>query len=112
MRLAPLPQHRLGIQHRSTVTSTIQDWIGFESNDSNTMTAMFEHPGLTSDGITIDVHQNRLTVSGEPAAPDSEEKNYVVRERRSGKFTRGCSGPFGTKISSFSPFECYVDAVH
>ncbi|KAF8554243.1 small heat shock protein [Imleria badia] len=71
----------------------------YESKDTNTVTATFELPGLTSEGVSIDVQQNRLTVSGESAAPDSseEERNYVVRERRSGKFSRTLQVPFGTK---------------
>ncbi|KAF8554245.1 HSP20-like chaperone [Imleria badia] len=58
-----------------------------------------ELPGLTSEGVAIDVQQNRLTVSGESAAPDSseEKRNYVVRERRSGKFSRTLQVLFGTK---------------
>lgn len=76
-----------------------------ESKDTNTVTATFELPGLTSDGVAIDVHQNRLTVSGESPAPDSEEeKSYVIHEHRSGKFSRTLQLPFGTKVSSSSGF--------
>jgi len=72
----------------------------YESEDTNTVTATFELPGLTSDGVAIDVHQNRLTVSGESAASESgEESNYIVRERRPGKFSRTLQLPFGTKVS-------------
>ncbi|KAI9571732.1 HSP20-like chaperone [Boletus coccyginus] len=70
----------------------------YEPKDSNTVIATFELPGLTSDCVAIDVHQNRLTVSGQSVASDSEEgKSYVVRERRSGKFSRTLQLPFGTK---------------
>ena len=69
------------------------------------MTASFELPGLTSEGVAIDVHQNRLTVSGESIALDSEEeRDYVVRERRSGKFSRTLQLPFGTKVSLWFGF--------
>ena len=72
-----------------------------ESKDTNTVTATFELPGLTSERVAIDVHQNRLTVSGESARSDSqEERKYVVHERRSGKFSRTLQLPFGTKVSS------------
>lgn len=73
----------------------------YESKDTNTVTATLELPGWTSDGVAIDVHQNRLTVSGEAPAPDSseEEKSYVVHERRGGKFSRTLQLPFGTKVS-------------
>ena len=66
------------------------------------MTATFELPGLTSDGVAIDIHQNRLTVSGESVVLDSEEgRNYVIHERRSGKFSQTLQLPFGTKVSSW-----------
>ncbi|KAH0828176.1 small heat shock protein [Lanmaoa asiatica] len=69
-----------------------------ESKDTNTVMATFELPGLTSEGVAIDVHQNRLTVSGESASSDSQEEgNYIVRERRSGKFSRTLQLPMGTK---------------
>ena len=72
-----------------------------ESKDTNTVTATFELPGWTSEGVIIDVHQNRLTVSGESASSDVQEgTNFVVRERRSGKFSRTLQLPFGTKVSS------------
>ena len=73
-----------------------------ESKDNNTVTATFELPGFTSEHITIDVHQNRLTVSGElpaQASDSQEETNYTVRERRSGKFFRTLQLPFGVKVS-------------
>ncbi|KAF8550094.1 small heat shock protein [Imleria badia] len=69
-----------------------------ESKDSNTVTATFELPGLKSEDVTIDIHHNRLTVSGESATSDSHEENrYAVRERRYGKFSRTLQVPFGTK---------------
>ncbi|KAH0828168.1 small heat shock protein [Lanmaoa asiatica] len=69
-----------------------------ESKDTNTVVATFELPGLTSEGVAIDVHQNCLTVSGESASSDSQEEgNYIVRERRSGKFSRTLQLPMGTK---------------
>ena len=33
--------------------------------EENTVTATFELPGLKSDDISIEIHQGRLTVSGE-----------------------------------------------
>ncbi|KAG9309243.1 small heat shock protein [Chiua virens] len=70
----------------------------YESKD-NTVSVTFELPGLTSDNVTIDVHQNRLIVSGEFPTSDSTEgeRAYAVRERCSGKFSRTLQLPFGTK---------------
>jgi HSP20 family protein len=68
-----------------------------ESKDTNAVTVTFELPGMTSDDITIDVHQNHLTVAGETRKPHHEEGEYVVRERSYGKFSRTLQLPFGTK---------------
>ena len=107
-------------RYRDTVMSTVQGNPSFpvyshifssllnllssldlhESKDTNTVTATFELPGFTSEGVAIDVHQNRLTVSGESAASDSEEeRNYIIRERRSGKFSRTLQLSIGIKVS-------------
>lgn len=71
-----------------------------ESNDSNTVTATFELPGLKSEEVAIDLRQNRLTVSGESSTSHADEKDgYTVRERRHGKFSRTLQLPIGTKAS-------------
>lgn len=71
-----------------------------ESKDTNLVTATFELPGMTPDDITIDVHQNRLTVAGEMKKSHShEEGGSFVRERRYGGFSRSLQLPFGTKVS-------------
>lgn len=63
------------------------------------MTATFELPGLKSEDVAIDVHNNRLTVSGESAtSSDREEGGYVVRGRQYGRFSRALQLPFGTKV--------------
>ena len=112
-----LPRQRLDMPHLETAISIVQGILVplyflfllnilsrldlHESKDTNTVTATFELPGLTSERVAIDVHQNCLTVSGESACSDSQEEgNYVVRERRSGKFSRKLQLPFGTKVSS------------
>ncbi|KAF8550092.1 small heat shock protein [Imleria badia] len=69
-----------------------------ESKDSNTVTATFELPGLKSEDVTIDFHNDRLTVSGESTTSISHEVGgYAVRERRYGKFSRTLQLPLGTK---------------
>ncbi|KAI9568443.1 small heat shock protein [Boletus coccyginus] len=53
-----------------------------ESKDTNTVTATFELPGLKSEDVTIDLHNDRLTVSGESATSNAHEEGaYAVRER-------------------------------
>ncbi|KAF8550096.1 small heat shock protein [Imleria badia] len=69
-----------------------------ESKDANTVTATFELPGSTPEDVSIDLQQNRLTVSGESTVSNTHEgEGYVVRERRYGKFSRTLQLPFGTK---------------
>jgi len=76
-----------------------------ENNEANTVTATFELPGLKSQDVSIEVHQGRLTVSGEFDKTESrEEGGYAVRERRDGKFSRSIQLPVGVQVR----FECYL----
>ncbi|KIJ15124.1 hypothetical protein PAXINDRAFT_169305 [Paxillus involutus ATCC 200175] len=69
-----------------------------EANDGNTVTATFELPGMKSEDVTIDIHQGRLTVSGETTSSHAQEEGgYAVRERHYGKFSRTLQLPIGTK---------------
>ncbi|KAG7090466.1 hypothetical protein E1B28_009581 [Marasmius oreades] len=69
-----------------------------ENAEKNVVTATFELPGLTKDGVQIDLHDNRLTVSGETkTSEEREERGYAVRERSSGKFFRTLQLPAGVK---------------
>ena len=70
-----------------------------ENKDMNTVTATFELPGLKSEDISIEIHQNRLTVSGEFHKEESRvEEGYTIRERRQGKFSRAIQLPTGVKV--------------
>ncbi|EIN11781.1 HSP20-like chaperone [Punctularia strigosozonata HHB-11173 SS5] len=69
-----------------------------ENKDSNTVTATFELPGLKKEDVSIDVHNNRLTISGESkVSSEHDENGYAVRERRFGKFSRSLQLPQGIK---------------
>jgi HSP20 family protein len=69
---------------------------------ANTVTATFDLPGMQKEDVTIDIHNNILTVSGETkAAADRDEEGYSLRERRYGKFSRSVSLPQGVKVSHF-----------
>ncbi|KAG8214185.1 small heat shock protein [Butyriboletus roseoflavus] len=69
-----------------------------ESKDTNIVTATFELPGMTPEDITIDVHENRLTIAGEARKSQShEEGGYSVRERSYGGFSRTIQLPIATK---------------
>lgn len=64
------------------------------------MTATFELPGLKKEDVNIDLQNNLLTISGESKlSTERNEKGYVVRERRYGKFARSLQLPQGIKVS-------------
>ena len=72
-----------------------------ENKEANTITAMFELPGLKKEDVQIDVHNNRLTVAGENKVDSQRnEDGYAIRERRYGKFSRTLPLPQGIKVSS------------
>ena len=53
---------------------------------------------MKKEDVTIDLQNNRLVVSGEANFSEQKEENgYVVKERRSGKFSRAVPIPKGTK---------------
>ncbi|KAK0193363.1 HSP20-like chaperone [Armillaria mellea] len=69
-----------------------------EDAAKNTVTATFELPGLKKEDVEIDVHDGRLTVSGESKiSSEHEENGYAVRERKFGKFSRTLRLPQGVK---------------
>ncbi|KAG6907597.1 hypothetical protein DXG01_008215 [Tephrocybe rancida] len=69
-----------------------------EDSQSNTVTAYFEFPGLKKEDVSIDVHNGRLTVSGESKTSTShDEHGYAIRERKFGRFSRTLQLPQGVK---------------
>ncbi|SJK99585.1 uncharacterized protein ARMOST_02893 [Armillaria ostoyae] len=69
-----------------------------EDATKNSVTATFELPGLKKEDVQIDVHDGRLTVSGEvKTSSEHEEEGYAVRERKYGKFSRMLRLPQGVK---------------
>jgi HSP20 family protein len=71
-----------------------------ENSDENTVTAMFELPGM-KENVNIDVHNGRLTISGESKmSEDHEESGYAIQERRYGKFSHTLQLPQGIKVRS------------
>ncbi|GLB42417.1 putative small heat shock protein (HSP20) family protein [Lyophyllum shimeji] len=69
-----------------------------ENAEKNLVTATFELPGLKKEDVNIDLHDGRLTVSGDAKISEEHEENgYAVRERRFGKFSRTLQLPQGVK---------------
>jgi HSP20 family protein len=70
-----------------------------ENADKNQVTAVFELPGLTKEDTNIEVHNNRMTVSGESKeTTEKKEGGYLVNERRVGRFSRTLQLPPGVKV--------------
>jgi len=67
--------------------------------ETQTVTVTMELPGLKSEDIAIEVHGNRLAVSGETKRAQNHEKGaYAVQERSYGKFSRTIQIPQGIKV--------------
>ena len=66
---------------------------------TNLVTATFELPGVSQDKISIDVSDNRLTISGEVASFFDENYGYILRERRTGPFVRTLVLPANISVS-------------
>ncbi|KAG2111234.1 HSP20-like chaperone [Suillus discolor] len=53
-----------------------------ENAETKTVTATFELPGIKQQDVNVEVHGNRLTISGESKCSDDYNKgSYVVQER-------------------------------
>jgi HSP20 family protein len=70
--------------------------------NTKTVTATFELPGMQKEDVSIDFQNNILTVSGRTKeSTQREEQGYTLRERRFGKFSRSMTLPQGLKVSRF-----------
>ncbi|TFK36510.1 HSP20-like chaperone [Crucibulum laeve] len=69
-----------------------------EDTEKNLVTATFEFPGVRKEDVQLDVHNGRLVVSAEnKLSEEHEERGYVVRERRFGRFLRTLQLPQGVQ---------------
>lgn len=51
-------------------------------------------PGINQDDISVNIHEDVLTIAGESAAENlAEDSKVLIRERRSGKFSRSLRFP-------------------
>ncbi|KAK7034735.1 hypothetical protein VNI00_012142 [Paramarasmius palmivorus] len=70
----------------------------YEDAKNNVVTATFELPGLKKEDVQIDVHNGRLTITGESKISEEHETDgYAVRERSFGKFSRTLRLPQNVK---------------
>ncbi|KZV74174.1 HSP20-like chaperone [Peniophora sp. CONT] len=86
-------------RRRSSLASALSPKMDVhEDKEKNVVTASFELPGLKKEDVSIDVHNNVLTISGETKSDESKEQDgYAVRERRFGRFSRSIPVPQGIK---------------
>jgi HSP20 family protein len=64
----------------------------YEEGDNLVVEAQL--PGLKPDDINVSVENGVLTISGQTEAEDErKERNYLLREKRSGRFTRSLHLP-------------------
>ncbi|KAF8339180.1 HSP20-like chaperone [Cantharellus anzutake] len=118
------------VSHRHRGSSSAQRLfkpkLDLYENADGTVSATFEVPGLKREDISIDLHDDRLTISGERTSSfetkpnddltsertsdstDQEKQDnvtssspsYIIRERSIGKFSRSVDIPKGTKPES------------
>ncbi len=74
-----------------------QSWNGpalnvYEEGDQLTVEAQL--PGIAPEALDINVEQGVLTISGQTASQEErKERNYFVREHRTGRFSRSMRLP-------------------
>ncbi|KAM5541346.1 hypothetical protein V8D89_004900 [Ganoderma adspersum] len=87
------------VQPQGAVSRVLRPRIDVhEDKEKNLVTATIELPGLNKENVSIDVHNNLLTVSGESKfESDTNENGYLLRERHFGRFSRSVPVPEGVK---------------
>ena len=58
----------------------------FESEQEIVLLA--DMPGVTGDGVTIDIHNDELKVTGEVEPQESENETFLLREYETGRYHR------------------------
>ncbi|KAM5541339.1 hypothetical protein V8D89_004893 [Ganoderma adspersum] len=60
-----------------------------EDKEENLVSATFELPGVNRENVSVDVHNDLLTFSGESKSESgSDDSWYLLRERHFGRFSR------------------------
>ena len=91
-----------------------QVWAGpkMDANETeNAYQLAIELPGVQKDAIQVSVHENTVTIAAEAAEKkaEGEEHNWLVRERRFGKFSRNITLP--EAVDDTSSQARYTDGV-
>ena len=72
-----------------------------EDPESQTITACLELPGIKPTDVEIQLHEDKLTVSGKRPAPPltSSGARYPIQELKYGAFQRSINLPIGIQVS-------------
>ncbi|MDX1388747.1 MAG: Hsp20/alpha crystallin family protein [Acidobacteriota bacterium] len=54
----------------------------------NAITVLADMPGVKTEGLNIDLHQNVLTIEGRVASPVAKNESVLMREYETGGFRR------------------------
>ncbi|KIK42794.1 hypothetical protein CY34DRAFT_804538 [Suillus luteus UH-Slu-Lm8-n1] len=96
LRPSPNTEYNTTLTHRRDRAFPRMDL--HENAETKTVTATFELPGLKQQDVNVEVHGNRLSISGESKRSESFDKGgYVVQERSYGKFSRTLQIPQGIR---------------
>src|SRR5215213_1649196 len=88
-----------------------QGWGGPALNvyeESDNLIVEAQLPGMKPEDLDINVEQGVLTISGQTAAEEERKgRNYLVREHRTGRFSRSLRLP-----ATFNPDACQASFEH
>ena len=88
-----------------------QGWGGPALNvyeDGDTLVVEAQLPGLKPEDLDINVEQGVLTISGQTTAEEERtERNYLIREHRTGRFSRSLRLP-----ATYNPDACQANFEH
>ena len=88
-----------------------QGWSGPALNvyeDGDELIVEAQLPGLKPDDLDINVEQGVLTISGQTTAEEErKERNYLIREHRTGRFSRSLRLP-----ATYNPDACQASFEH
>lgn len=84
------PSRFLNAGSRPTEYNTVKPRMDlYGDQKDNLILAEIELPGFKKDDVTIDVQSRRLTITAESKSPENvQERNYAIRERLQGKYSR------------------------
>ena len=88
-----------------------QGWGGPALNvyeDGDILVVEAQLPGLKPEDLDINVEQGVLTISGQTTAEEErKERNYLIREHRTGRFSRSLRLP-----ATYNPDACQASFEH